>query len=44
MNKIVEALLNSLRHEQWLGSQLANDEAFESFSAFLTVGPQLEGC
>lgn len=43
MNKIAEALLASFRAEQGLGEGIDSDLAFEHFSAFLTIGPQVEG-
>lgn len=43
MNKIAEALLKSFRDEQGMDSSLPTDVAFEHFSAFLTLGPQIDG-
>lgn len=43
MNKIAEALLTAFRAEQGLAATMSESDAFEVFSMFLTVGPQIEG-
>ncbi|WP_434982012.1 AIPR family protein [Xanthomonas arboricola] len=43
MNKIAESLLQSFRQEQGIDTLMSTEDAFEHFSAFLTIGPQLEG-
>lgn len=43
MNRISESLLQSFRAEQGIDESMSTDDAFEHFSAFLTIGPQLEG-
>jgi len=43
VNKIAEALLEAFRKEQGLATSLSESDAFEVFSIFLTIGPQIEG-
>lgn len=43
MNKIAESLLGAFRAEQGLAASMSESDAFEIFSMFLTVGPQIEG-
>lgn len=43
MNKIAEALLGAFRTEQGLAATMSESDAFEIFSMFLTIGPQIEG-